>query len=425
MKSVRDDKLLREAAQEFFAFAFKARVTNHDDFRKVADKGLRAIGKATFVNTREAEHSLVAVVDRCIKLLGTTASHERDIESAAWSCAAENEGDVGTAVTVFATTVNSLASSNFNYIAPNYVIVFDDGIRALNIGPVGALLSEDIAGEITRGEVLDSSWQVGIGEEPGLEIEGKVFKLTFAPVSWRVDVSASPGNVDEHALWLIDIALGLLRLSYPLNLANLKFSTSQGTIEPNPTIRTDGRARTVVQSSDGVSFGRLITPGFYKITKPLMEHFKTIGFEQRARDIFDGKENTIAERLKQGLGWLTRGRQSRVRSERFLFYFTAIEALLSDKQGPVTDTIARHAATILVEDPAGRYDLADKIRKHYSTRSKLVHRGERGVSDSMANDLQSIAENLFWSVLKKVPLDAHYQSFQDDLKKAGYGTPWP
>jgi hypothetical protein len=40
----------------------------------------------------------------------------------------------------------------------------------------------------------------------------------------------------------------------------------------------------------------------------------------------------------QGLGWLSRGRQAESRTERFLFFFTALEALLSsdDKGDPVT-----------------------------------------------------------------------------------------
>ena len=55
---------------------------------------------------------------------------------------------------------------------------------------------------------------------------------------------------------------------------------------------------------------------------------------------------------------MTRGRQARDRSERLLFFFTAIEALLSgdDKTAPVTQTIARRAATILVDDPTHRLD---------------------------------------------------------------------
>jgi hypothetical protein len=35
----------------------------------------------------------------------------------------------------------------------------------------------------------------------------------------------------------------------------------------------------------------------------------------------------LAERVGQGLGWLTRGRQAEDRAERLLYFFTAIEAL--------------------------------------------------------------------------------------------------
>ena len=52
-------------------------------------------------------------------------------------------------------------------------------------------------------------------------------------------------------------------------------------------------------------------------------------------------------------GWMTRGRHAEDRAERFLFFYTAIETLVSttDKSAPVIQTIARNAASIITDKP--------------------------------------------------------------------------
>lgn len=150
-------------------------------------------------------------------------------------------------------------------------------------------------------------------------------------------------------------------------------------------------------------------------------------FAARAKLVFDPPKGSLAERISQGLGWLTRGRQSDDRAERLLYNFTAIEALLSsdDKSAPVTQNIARNAATILTDDVAARANTAKDIRKLYDLRSSVVHAGSRPVAWTQANLAQNLAEELFWKVLPNADLSLKHADFIAQLSFASYGSPWP
>ena len=150
-------------------------------------------------------------------------------------------------------------------------------------------------------------------------------------------------------------------------------------------------------------------------------------FKDWAHVIFNPAKKSLAERFSQGLGWLARGRQTADRAERFLFFFTAIEALLSsdDKSAPVVQTISRHAATILHTDPLERADFASQLRSLYEFRSALVHSGKRNVSQMQTMEVQRIAEELYKAVMENYPLDSKFNKFQESLSKASYGSSWP
>jgi hypothetical protein len=176
-----------------------------------------------------------------------------------------------------------------------------------------------------------------------------------------------------------------------------------------------------------VYVGKRTTPALYEVNKKLEAAICQPSFIVRAKLVFDPPKGTLAERVSQGLGWLTRGRQSHDRAERLLYNFTAIEALLSsnDKSAPVTQTIARNAAAILTEDVAARAKTAKDIIKLYEFRSSIVHAGSRPVAWTHANVAQNLAEDLFWRVLPSADLSLKYQDFIDQLSFASYGSPWP
>jgi hypothetical protein len=142
--------------------------------------------------------------------------------------------------------------------------------------------------------------------------------------------------------------------------------------------------------------------------------------------VFTAKEGSVAERVAQGLGWMTRGRQSADRAERLLYFFTAVEALLtnSDKTAPVTQTIARHASVILADTPQDRVKIAGQFKSLYGLRSALVHSGKRGVGRSDADTVQALVEALYDRVLALVPLSSDAQNLNLALDKASYGGAW-
>ena len=168
-------------------------------------------------------------------------------------------------------------------------------------------------------------------------------------------------------------------------------------------------------------------PCTYVVDDAVVEVTEEQKFKDRTQKIFNPAKNSLAERFGQGLGWLSRGRQTADRAERFLFFFSAIEALLSrnDNNAPVVQTISRHAATILHTDPLERANFAGQLRSLYGVRSTLVHAGKRNVSQAQSMEAQRTAEELYKVVMESYPLDSKFDKFQESLSKSGYGSPWP
>jgi len=169
------------------------------------------------------------------------------------------------------------------------------------------------------------------------------------------------------------------------------------------------------------------TPDWYEIDAKIVEFAETENFIAKAKLITSPPAKGLAERVSQGLGWLTRGRQADDRAERLLYFFTAIEALLStdDKSAPVMQTISRHAAVLLHSDNARRVKTAVEIRRLYNFRLALVHAGNRSVFWTAANTAQQIAELLFVRVLRDADLTTSRSEFSAALSKASYGLLWP
>jgi hypothetical protein len=115
------------------------------------------------------------------------------------------------------------------------------------------------------------------------------------------------------------------------------------------------------------------------------------------------------------------------RAERFLYFFTAVEAIVSstDKTAPIVQTICRYAATILQVRAEDRSALAKRLASLYEDRSALVHRGKRQVSQSAVDELQNIAEHLYKTVLERGDLGQQINLFHSSLGEASYGLPWP
>src|SRR5262249_42346528 len=220
-----------------------------------------------------------------------------------------------------------------------------------------------------------------------------ILKIRFPAYCWRVAVESSRTNAREQAIWLANIATSLMRLSYPAGHHPLPY----GAREPSPGLPADTLAPSVtVVGKDALPLAGYSTAQ-YLINSELVEAFGKSGLSAKMRDLVQADTNLVGRGLAQGLGWLTRGRQAHSQPERLLFFFTAVEALLftDDRNTPVTQTITRHAATLLSDDVAKRAVIAKELADLYNVRSQLVHGGEREVSNSHANRIQELAEALY------------------------------
>ncbi len=302
---------------------------------------------------------------------------------------------------------------SFKYIAPNYLVKFCEHARKIEIGPVTAILSADLNRNFQSGAEFDISF-----DENGISVQ-------LPQTCWYVSVNATKGNVREEAAWLINVALSFLRLSYPDRKDD--FFPLFGEVETMPLIKPESDEQGIIISDKDMMWTNSSVPRLYIVDSTIVAITEEREFKDRAQEIFFPSKNSLAERFSQGLGWLTRGRQTADRSERFLFFFTAIESLLSgnDKTAPVVQTISRYAATILDTDAGKRAEIAKKIRSLYSIRSLLVHTGKRNVSQSESIVAQKIAEILYKKVMESVPLNTRFDKFQESLSKASYGLPWP
>jgi hypothetical protein len=247
--------------------------------------------------------------------------------------------------------------------------------------------------------------------------------IEMRPICWIVNVDAVKENVEEEGKWLIDVAVSFLRLRHQKWSGHFP---GIGSIEPHPVRATLLHEGVKLQGSR-VLFGGSSVPAWYEIDAAVVATSQEQKFVSQAEMIFDPPKRSLAERVRQGLGWLTRGRQAEDRAERFLYFFTAIEALLStdDKTAPVVQTIARHAAVLLTNHNTARAEFARDIRNLYNFRSSLVHAGNRSILWFGANSAQVLAESLFWVVLEKVDLKMRHDSFCNELAAASYGTVWP
>jgi hypothetical protein len=242
----------------------------------------------------------------------------------------------------------------------------------------------------------------------------------------RVQVKCFKGNVRDEAAWHVDIALSLLRLTIPANRRASHFPRLGG-VEASvaePPHRDD-HGITLIGTT--TSFGGSSLDGWYEITPKTFSKKKLTSLATLGTAVMQPNKGSVAARVANGLGWLTRGRRANDQAERFLHFFTAIESLLTrdDKTAPVTDTICRSVACILARKIKDRPNIAKTMSDLYTTRSVLVHAGDRRVSEAESTQLQLHAELVFLRVIDEIPLTTRLQDFHSELKRASYGGKWP
>ncbi|KQZ22109.1 HEPN domain-containing protein [Caulobacter sp. Root1472] len=381
-----------------------------------------------FITTQTTQDAYDAVVQRALKVLGPVVCHDSDVHDLLWRFAGAraakgHETAIEITVSSFLEALEASAAKALVYVDRNYVMMLEQNVDQIRIGPVRAIRTRVLDAEFQAREP-DRQWLLGVGGRSLTLFENGPVAFNMSEVVWSVALAASPRTVKEQAAWLIDVALSLLRL---LHEGVTVYFPLIGDEEAHPLAASEAQDMALVFDGSSMSGDGGELRGYYRVDSGLVAITQSQAFLNHAGAVFDPARGTVGERFAQGLGWMTRGRRAIDRAERLLYFFTAIEALLSndDKTAPVTQTIARHAAVILAQDPGERADLAAQIRSLYGARSSLVHTGKRSVSKSQADTVQQLVERLYGQVLEKIPLSTRHQAFNATLARASYGGTWP
>ena len=467
-------KEIEALAGEFFwaVYRYGTETVGEENMRRRSAASTIELGGPLFGMNHQVLTIQDDLVNKCISVLGVELGNEQELEELAWACfwahfaeiqppnSVHHESSVKQISRRFVENILTYQQRSYGYVAPNYLLKFKDQVERIAIGPVEALKTERLVQsqrDTSKGKAIWEPWLAG--ESIPLEFQlGSRFDLRFSDNRMLIElpeccwfipigsVEAARRNAEEGALWLINIAIGLLRLCYP-NPGYSDFP-KPGDIEEMPIDEPEewwgGRRhekglvlhevkkpkeRKVVSgklSAPVKSTVRRVLCG-YTVDDDVLKLTEERGFKDKAEQVFLPSRGSLAERFRQGLGWLTRGRQSSDRAERLLFFFTAIEALLcsDDSTAPVVQTISRYAAVILHGSADERAKFAGKVRKLYESRSKLVHAGKRNVSLAQSIEIQEIAEEAYRTVMERYPLDGRFQEFQKSLSWASYGSCWP
>lgn len=421
----KSDGALRKSAEALLKHALK----DEKNAEAAMERGAFRIAKSILFTTDEAlEQAHDAFVRRAADILGPKQGNIRDIDRVTWDyiadlVIAEQMQPSKAAITGLLEEIEQHAAEVARWIAPARNVRLSEGVESVQIGPVSACSSAYIAQEMSK-----EAGQGRVDFHPAETLavahsEGRV--SIGLPCSWQVHVAASPGNLDEEALWLVDIALSLLRFaSFD---EKDPFFPSIGKVEAHPTAGAAGRREVVSLRSKRMSLGGFERSWDYALSPNLAKKLREPPNAARIELIFGAPRGTVAERISHGLGWLSRARRTADRAERFLLFFTAIESLLSssDRYAPVVQTIANYTAVILTREPGDRFYVAETLAGLYGKRSDLVHRGHRNVNETEVNQIQYYAEALFVFVLDEYDLSHQLSEFHSTLKRASYGLPWP
>lgn len=314
---------------------------------------------------------------------------------------------------------------------PCHSCMLPDGISRVDFGVVSLVDPNELlqeAGQVpmpVKEQAVSLFWDSEFNEIRYEFGEQKVSgKIASSHCFWRVKAVASPLNYKEEALWLINVTVSLMRIFW----RNWSFTYPQRSdLERNPIIHDCNFGIDPLMVSENT----LKMPGgqkwgTYELPKEALSEFQGQRFQRILAELLKAKDGSLAERLRDALGWMAKGRQEPDRALRLLFFFTAIEAMLStkDKGAPVTDTIARHGSVIISVTKDGRFDNYKWIRKLYEKRSDTVHRGMRNSLWGHSSDAQEIAEVVAWQILEKCDLTQKFSEFHEALKKASFGSEW-
>ena len=422
------DKDLRVLATIFLEESAKASIEDENDLKEAFTAfSFRIVDGYCFRTSKSVEDAERGLLRRAMDLLGGKHGNEKDASTAAWEAAAKHiqsgakatDGDVNSLIA----NLTAHVDINVECILPNRLVVLEPSISSVVIGPVKIERASSVLTRLHGNAPQKTVFEVG-GCPGDVQVVDGQLKVQVHPLCWSVDLSAAPGNREEEAVWSIEVAVSLLRLSHQ---KATEFIPRIGDVEPHPVELMRSHNELIVSKANGLTFGGRWVPARYLINSDVVSWLAADQIQKWTAAVFAPKKGSIAERVSVGLGWLSRARQALARSERLLFGFTAIEALLAsdDKSAPVVQAVSRHLAAILTDDNSKRIVHARDIRRWYDRRSALVHLGRRDITRGVANAVQQVAEIAYHRVLTELHPDLPTSDFHQTLSDASYGLAWP
>nr|WP_321440389.1 HEPN domain-containing protein [uncultured Hyphomonas sp.] len=371
------------------------------------------------------------ITRRAAKMLKAKNAHEKTIRNLCLKAAQQfvietaNSGDappptLESSASMLVDSVLAEAGRTFVEILPNF-LVRHSVPDVIKIGRVRTMRTDLALAEL--GWKDDERVKLIPGKYPEQTFASKPVTLGMPGSVWVVEVAATKENVPEEAKWLIDVAVSLMRLGakdWPGFVPNISEPENLPTLPPvsnQPHLTIDG---------DKFFTGGGKVVGWYEVTAEIAEQLSSKDVQDRADILFDPSNNSLAQRVAQGLGWMTRGRQATDRAGKLLAFFTALEALLTtdDKTAPITQTISRHVSVIHTQNVKNRVEVYNKVKSLYGLRSTVVHAGRREVLGGDVLNLQYLTEAVYWIVLNRCDLAMSRERFAQSLADASHGLPW-
>jgi hypothetical protein len=419
---------------ENFCRAFTAAlVKSNEDFAAVLGgrgKGFSSGSHGTVEFTDELIEASRKLSVEAIKVHGAGKIHQKSVEEIARNIAFE-KNDSGTMKTTARAIVDGIAEAArtaYRIIRPNSIFHFSDGIEEIKIGPVRIVTRESVRLELETQFSGLRITAVGPANEPFTYLSGfesgeeiKRAEIHLPELCWDVSLQGMPRGHELQALWFIDVAVSFVRLQYDVPLG---LFPGYADVEPHPMLPPQFYTHGLTIGPNGPVYGGGTAPTWYQIDADFAERLMSPEVMGAANLIFTPQTNTLAERMQQALGWLTRARRAHEPAERVLLFFTALEALLSgeSKGGAVTDTIARYVGVIWSSEPKTRAALSRTLKNLYDLRSAIVHNGERSVAQLEANNIHYIAWTITRILLRRADLTVPYKDFVATLREATFGA---
>lgn len=369
--------------------------------------------------------------DTACKMLKARAAHEKTLHTLCRKVSIKYLDDLSAAARPPAVALKDAAKSltelvlaeagrEYVSVEANY-LVRHNTMDQIRLGRVRSMPTELLSCDPVVPKSINVRFEVS--SSPGQKYRSEEITIFMPNSVWVVEVAATKENVDEEAKWLIDVAVSIMRLgarSWPHRYPKI------GDQELHPIVPMLTNRPTIKIENDGLYTGGYRYPGWYEANSDVIEELNSPEIQAKADTLFDPGEGSLAQRVAQGLGWLTRGRQQTDRSERLLSFFTALEAIIStsDKADPVLQTICRHVSVIHTSNIEDRVVVFKQLKRLYGVRSGVVHSGSRAALWGDVNMLQEYAESTFWLVLKYCDLTMSHRRFAQSLSDASHGGRW-